>query len=52
MSGAGQGARRLSFWLAVAGVSLLANFGIELLNERCPQLGLAKFTDFAHGNKS
>lgn len=42
------GARRLSFWLAVAGVSVLANFGLELAAEKYPQLGLAKFTAFTH----
>jgi hypothetical protein len=42
--------RRLRFWLGVAGVSILANFGIELLNARVPSIGLAKFTDFTHGN--
>lgn len=40
--------RRLSFWLGVAGVSILANFGLEVLSERVPQLGLAQFTAFTH----
>lgn len=40
--------RRGRFWLAVAGVSILANFGLELLSEKCPQLGLARFTAFTH----
>lgn len=43
--------RRLSFWMAVAGVSVLANFGLEVLTERFPQLGLSKFTSFAHKGK-
>lgn len=43
------GARRLSFWLAVAGVSVLANFGLEVAAHRLPQLGLAKFTNYTHG---
>jgi hypothetical protein len=43
------GARRLSFWLAVAGVSILANFGLELATQKFPQLGLAQFTNFTHG---
>ena len=42
-------ARRLSFWLAVGGVSILANFGLERASARFPQLGLAKFTNFTHG---
>lgn len=40
--------RRLSFWGAVAGVSILANFGLEMLSTRVPQLGLARFTAFTH----
>jgi hypothetical protein len=40
--------RRLGFWFAVAGVSILANFGLEVLAERVPQLGLARFTAFTH----
>lgn len=40
--------RRLSFWLAVGGVSLLANFGAELVATRWPQLGLARFVAFTH----
>lgn len=40
--------RRTSFWLAVAGVSLLANFGAEVIAERWPQLGLARFVAYTH----
>jgi hypothetical protein len=40
--------RRLTFWLGVAGVSILANFGLEVAAARFPQLGLARFTAFAH----
>lgn len=43
--------RRASFWLAVAGVSILANFGLELAANRLPQLGLARFTAFTHHGK-
>jgi hypothetical protein len=42
------GGRRFSFWLAVAGVSILANFGLEVVAERVPQLGLARFASFTH----
>lgn len=42
------GGRRLSFWFAVAGVSIVANFGLEVISERFPQLGLARFTAFTH----
>ena len=45
-------ARRLGFWVAVAGVSILANFGLELATEKFPQLGLARFTAFAHKGAS
>lgn len=41
-------ARRFTFWLGVAGVSILANFGLELAAARYPQLGLARFTAFTH----
>jgi len=41
-------ARRVTFWLAVAGVAILANFGLEVATNRWPNLGLAKFTAFAH----
>lgn len=40
--------RRAAFWAAVAGVSILSNFGLEVLAERCPQLGLRKFVQFTH----
>ncbi len=40
--------RRLSFWAAVAGVSILANFGAEVVANRWPQLGLARFVAFTH----
>lgn len=40
--------RRVSFWLAVAGVSLLANFGAEVIATRWPQVGLSRFVAFAH----
>lgn len=43
--------RRASFWLAVAGVSILANFGLELLAAKVPHLGLARFTAFTHHGK-
>lgn len=39
-------ARRLSFWLAVGGVSLLANYSAEALANRIP--AVATFTAFAH----
>lgn len=40
--------RRPVFWLAVAGTSVLANFGLELLADKVPSLGLARFTAYTH----
>ncbi len=41
-------ARGGAFWLTVAGVAILANFGLELLAEHVPSLGLARLTAFTH----
>lgn len=40
--------KRLAFWLAVGGVSVLSQFGLEVLSDRVPSLGLAKFTNYSH----
>jgi hypothetical protein len=40
--------KKATFWLTVAGVAILANVGLELLNEKVPSLGLARLTAFAH----
>jgi len=40
--------RRASFWLAVAGTSILANFGLELLADKVPSLGLSRFVAYTH----
>jgi hypothetical protein len=40
--------RKASFWVAVAGVSILANYALEVAADRFPSLGLARFTAFAH----
>jgi len=40
--------RKASFWLAVAGVSVLANFGLELARAKLPSTGLDRFTSFVH----
>jgi hypothetical protein len=45
---ASRGARRASFWIAVAGVSIFANFAIEVLSDRVPSLGLRQFVAYAH----
>jgi hypothetical protein len=39
---------RAAFWVTVAGVSILANFGLELVSLKVPQLGLRRFTAFTH----
>jgi hypothetical protein len=40
--------RRGAFVLSVAGISILANFGLEVVSDRFPQLGLARFTAYTH----
>jgi len=40
--------RKFAFWLGVAGVSILANFGLELLSDRVPSLGLQQLTAYTH----
>lgn len=40
--------KRFAFWCAVGGVSLLANFSAELVNDKFPNLGLARFLAYAH----
>lgn len=40
--------KRLSFWVAVAGVSVIANFAVELIAEKVPSLGLREFVAFTH----
>jgi hypothetical protein len=44
--------KRLTFWGAVAGVSILANFGLELVADRAKQLGLKRFTSYTHKGAS
>jgi len=46
--GAALAGRRVSFWVAVGGVAILANFAVELAAERFPNLGLKRFTTFTH----
>jgi hypothetical protein len=40
--------RLIAFWGAVAGVSILANFGIEVLADKFPNSGFAKLTAYTH----
>lgn len=44
--------RRLSFWLAVAGVSILSNFALEAVADKAGTPGLARFTAFTHRGAS
>lgn len=40
--------RKAAFWLTVAGVAVLANFGLELAASKIPLPGLRRFVDFTH----
>lgn len=40
--------RKASFWVAVGGVSILANFALELLADKVPVLGLERFVSYVH----
>lgn len=40
--------RKLAFWATVAGVSVLANFAVELAAARIPSPGLRRFVAFIH----
>jgi hypothetical protein len=40
--------RKVSFWAAVGGVSLLTAFGVELLARKVPVPGLKSFVEFIH----
>jgi hypothetical protein len=40
--------RKAAFWGAVAGVSILANFGVELLAAKLPSEGLRSLVGFIH----
>jgi hypothetical protein len=40
--------RKAAFWVAVAGVSVLTQFGLELAARKVPSLGLRRFVDFIH----
>ncbi|MFB7518397.1 hypothetical protein ACWGLK_31670 [Streptomyces albidoflavus] len=44
--------RRVSFWLAVAGVSILSNFALEAITSKAGVPGLARFTAFTHRGAS
>lgn len=45
---AGLVGRKAAFWLTVAGVSILANFGLELAAAKIPNAGLRRLANFVH----
>lgn len=40
--------KRLSFWVAVGGVSILSSFALELIADKVPSLGLGRFVAYTH----
>lgn len=40
--------KKAAFWVAVGGVSILANFALELAADKFPSLGLERFTTYVH----
>ena len=40
--------RKASFWLTVAGVSILSNFALELAADKARHPGLARFVSYVH----
>lgn len=44
--------KKFAFWLAVAGVSVLANFGIELAADKLPFVGLSRLVAYIHRGPS
>jgi len=41
-------AKRGAFIAAVAAISILSNFGLEVLSEKVPSLGLRRFVAYTH----
>ncbi|MCU1489718.1 MAG: hypothetical protein JWM85_1123 [Acidimicrobiaceae bacterium] len=44
--------RKVSFWLAVAGVSVVANYAVEALAIKFPNSGAASFAGILHKGAS
>jgi hypothetical protein len=42
--------RHISFWLAVAGVSVLANAGVTFLSHKVNSPGLSRLVAYAHSS--
>jgi hypothetical protein len=40
--------RKASFWLAVGGVAILAQFAVEVAARKIPNAGLQRFVQFIH----
>jgi hypothetical protein len=46
------GSKKAFFWLAVAGVSVMSNFALELAADKLPSLGLSRFVAYIHRGPS
>lgn len=46
------GTKKAAFWLAVGGVSILANFALELAADKVPSLGLSRLVAYIHRGPS
>lgn len=46
------GARKAAFWLAVAGVAVIANFAMELASDKVPSEGLRSLVRYIHRGPS
>ena len=44
----GQTARRASFWVTVAGVSILSQFGLQVLADKLPSKALGQFVAYTN----
>jgi len=47
-----RGAKRAAFWGGVAIVSVLANFGVELLADKFPNTGLRQLVAYTHKGRA
>lgn len=43
-----RGSRRLAFWVAVGGVSILSQFALEVIADRVGPPGLRQFVAYTH----
>lgn len=40
--------KKVAFWVAVGGVSIVSQFALELFARKVPSIGLARFVEFTH----